>query len=140
MTLRIFSLLAVLIAFGAAAWAQDKKVDLGEKEYRANCAVCHAIDGKALTAPYREFLKIAPVDLTVLAKKNNGVFPINRVYEVIDGRAAVQAHGPREMPVWGTEYSVKAAEHYIDAPYDPEAYVRTRILLLVDYLYRIQQK
>ena len=44
------------------------------------------------------------------------------------------------MPVWGYEYRVQAAEHYIDAPYDPEVYVRARILSLIDYIYRLQQK
>jgi mono/diheme cytochrome c family protein len=138
-TLRIFSLLALLIGFSTAGWAQAKRVDLGKKEYDANCAACHGTNGKG-RGPYREYLKVAPADLTMLAKKNNGVFPINRVYEVIDGREAIAAHGPREMPVWGTDYSIKAAEYYLDILYDPEAYVRNRILSLVDYLYRIQQK
>ncbi len=32
-------------------------------------------------------------DLTMLASNNNGVFPFDRVYQVIDGRAGVE--GPR---------------------------------------------
>jgi hypothetical protein len=44
------------------------------------------------------------------------------------------------MPIWGTRYAVNAAEHFFDVPYDQEAYVRARVLLLVDYLGRIQQK
>ena len=38
-------------------------------------------------------LKRHPTDLTVLAKKNNGVFPLNSVYRVIDGRDAIPSHG-----------------------------------------------
>jgi hypothetical protein len=44
------------------------------------------------------------------------------------------------MPIWGRDYQVKAAEYYMDVPYDAEAYVRTRILALVDYLNRLQAK
>lgn len=136
--LKISLLAGAMVGASAGAWAQTK-IDLGQREYESNCAVCHARDGKG-QGPYREFLKVAPSDLTLLAKNNNGVFPINRVYEVIDGRTAVEAHGPREMPVWGTDYSMKAAEYYFDVPYDQEAYVRNRILALIDYLYRIQKK
>jgi hypothetical protein len=63
-----------------------------------------------------------------------------QVYEVIDGRKEVQAHGPRDMPIWGADYSVKAAEHYVDVPYDPESYVRARILALIEYINRLQAK
>jgi len=44
------------------------------------------------------------------------------------------------MPIWGQQYSVKAAEYYIDVPYNQEAYVRGRILSLVEYLNRLQAK
>ncbi len=91
-------------------------------------------------------LKTAPADLTTLAKKNNGVFPLNAVYETIDGRKAVKAHGTRDMPVWGYRYTPRASaaskptEPYVDLSYDPENEVRNRILAVVDYLNRIQDK
>jgi hypothetical protein len=44
------------------------------------------------------------------------------------------------MPIWGKRYAVNAAEYYVDVPYDQEAFVRARVLLLVDYLNRVQQK
>jgi hypothetical protein len=62
------------------------------------------------------------------------------VTRVIDGRELIKIHGSRDMPIWGTRYSINAAEHYVDVPYDQEAYVRSRILILIDYLYRVQQK
>ena len=49
-------------------------------------------------------LKATPPALTVLAKKNNGVFPVGAVYETIDGRKSVSAHSTREMPIWGIRY------------------------------------
>jgi hypothetical protein len=86
---------------------------------------------------------VPPPDLTVLAKKNGGVFPVSRVYEVIDGRQAVAAHGPRDMPIWGNRYRLTAIQEYLqgsDGSYDPDAIVRARILTIIDYLNRIQQK
>jgi hypothetical protein len=77
-------------------------------------------------------LKTAPTDLTRLAKKNEknrGVFPQSAVNEIIDGRQAVEAHGPRDMPVWGYQY--RPGE---------QAGQKTRLGALIDYLNRIQEK
>jgi hypothetical protein len=60
------------------------------------------------------------------------------VYATIDGTEMVQAHGTRDMPIWGTEYKIKAAEHYGAFPYDPESCVRARILALTECIYRLQ--
>jgi len=126
----------------SAALAQAKppgKVDFGAREYTSSCAVCHGLNGKG-DGPYKPFQTKSPSDLTTLAKANNGVFPYQRVYEVIDGRLAVGAHGPRDMPIWGTRYLAEAGGYYIDVPYDADAFVRTRIIALVDYVYRLQVK
>ena len=128
-----------LMAFAGAAAAQAKG-DYGKREYDSNCAGCHGIKGKG-DGPYNPFLTSkTSSDLTTLSKKNQGVFPYQRVYEVVDGRQAVAAHGPRDMPIWGADYLVQAGAYYADMPYDPEMYVRTRIMALLDYLVRIQAK
>jgi hypothetical protein len=44
------------------------------------------------------------------------------------------------MPTWGNQYRVRAAEYYIDTPYDPDAFVRAKILALIDYISRLQAK
>jgi hypothetical protein len=44
------------------------------------------------------------------------------------------------MPVWGDRYTVRAAEHYVDVPYEPERYVRAQILAVTEYVYRLQAK
>ena len=123
------------LAFG------QQKVDMGKREYDANCAVCHGTGGKG-DGPFSGFgdLKQTAADLTLLAKKNNGVFPFARVYEFIDGTQVVKAHGTREMPIWGADYRVKGAEYYVDVPFNPEVYVRARILALTEYVYRLQAK
>ncbi len=134
---------ALMIAAGAIATAalaaqKDAATDAGKREYTANCAGCHGSLGRG-DGPNSKDLKSRPADLTQIARRNGGVFPINRVYDIIDGRAQVKAHGPRDMPVWGLDFSVKGVEQGKSAE-DAETYVRTRILELIDYLYRLQAK
>jgi len=110
----------------------------GQREFESNCTSCHGMSGRG-GGPLVGFLTKSPPDLTQLAKANGGVFPIARAYEVIEG-GAVAAHGTREMPVWGQDYRVQAATYFMDMPYDPEFYVRSRILALVEYLSRLQSR
>jgi mono/diheme cytochrome c family protein len=126
-----------LSGISSATLAADK-AGVGKLEYQSNCASCHGNDGKG--GAYVDFLKVTPPDLTQLSKKNGGVFPLERVYNVIDGRQEVKAHGTRDMPIWGKDYQIRAGEYYVDIGYDPEAYVRGRILALIDYLNRLQAK
>jgi len=101
--------------------------------------VCHGVAGKG-DGPYAGLVDTKIADLTTLSQRNNGVFPFQWVQEVIDGRQSFRAHGPREMPIWGLDYLGRAAESYAEVPYDPEAFVRTRILALTEYVYRLQAK
>ncbi len=128
----------VLIA-GTEGIAATEKGDPGKSEYDANCALCHGVTGKGDGA-YKAALTVPPADLTVLQKKNGGTFPFDRVYGMIDGRTSIAAHGTREMPIWGKRYLLAAGEYYVDVPYDPEAYVRGRILAVTEYVYRLQDK
>lgn len=127
---------AVACALAIPALAQGGK-DMGKREYDSNCASCHGVDGKGGGA-YVELLKRSPPDLTTLAKRNGGVFPMSVAYDVIEGRG--RGHGTSDMPVWGQDYRVQAGEYYVDVPYNPEVYVRARILSLIEYLSRLQVK
>lgn len=138
-TLKLSSLFIALCVAAGGAWAQAKVADLGQREYMANCASCHGADGKGM-GPNVEFLKKSPPNLTLLAKNNGGILPAARLYESIDGSKDVAGHGTRDMPTWGFDYRVKAAEYYMDVPYNPEVYVRGKILSLIEYINRIQVK
>lgn len=129
---------AAMIGTPANGLAKDK-VDVGKREYEANCAVCHGIKGEG-DGPYTGLTEQRALNLTLLAKNNGGVFPLAWVYEVIEGERDVQAHGPRDMPIWGWEYKIELAERYGGIPFDAEFYVRARILALAEYIYRLQQK
>ena len=136
---------AITIVSGGQTVAEV--LDPGKAEYHSSCASCHGSEGKG-TGPVSTGLKVPPPDLTVLAKKNNGVFPFNSVYEIIDGRKTVVAHGTRDMPIWGDRYAPepskglipRSSENILSLFYDPEAVVRMRILAVIDYLNRIQEK
>lgn len=132
-------LLASLCTAMGGAWAQSKTVDLGQREFMANCASCHGADGRG-QGPNAMFLNKSPTNLTLLAKNNGGILPAARMYDVIEGDKDVVGHGTRDMPTWGFDYRVKAAEYYMDVPYNPEAYVRGKILSLIDYISRVQAK
>ena len=140
-------MIASLAAVFAAA-AQAETLDVGKAEFQSSCASCHGEDGKG-KGPVSDLLKVPPPDLTVLAKNNNGVFPTNVVYETIYGSKIISAHGTREMPIWGERFNpIMRLPHDVDPPYDAldpsremrPVVVRTRILAVIDYLSRIQQK
>ncbi len=129
----------MLISFSANAFAADK-LDVGKMEYEASCAVCHGITGKGDDGPLKSLLARPVPNLTVLAKNNKGVFPFDRVYQIIDGRQEVKAHGPREMPVWGRAFSTQSSIYFENYPtQDSESSARSRILALTEYLYRLQE-
>lgn len=132
--------LAATLLVGASGLARAAdKLDIGKREYESNCAACHGLTGKA-DVSYAEILRTPIPNLTVLAKKNGGVFPFQRVYEVIDGREEIRAHGRRDMPIWGSDYNQKVAPEYDDYLTNREVYVRSRILALTEYIYRLQAK
>ena len=141
-------LMIATLAVGLAAVAQAEDFDVGKSEFQSSCASCHGTDAKG-KGPVSDQLKIPPPDLTMLAKNNNGVFPTNAVYETIYGLKTISAHGNLEMPIWGYRFNpTMNLPHNVDPSYDVldpsrelrEVVVRTRILAVVDYLSRIQQK
>jgi mono/diheme cytochrome c family protein len=116
-----------IIGFSAFASAQD--IDVGKTEYQSSCAACHGIDAKG-NGPVSKELKTPPTDLTVLSKNNNGVFPYDMVYQVIDGRnSTIRSHGTREMPIWGYRFGPPQAFRF-----------KNRILAVIEYLKRVQGK
>lgn len=111
--------------------------DLGEHDFNSYCAACHGVGGKG-DGTVAEFLTIPAADLTQLKKKNAGIFPRERVTEVIDGRAEVKVHGPRDMPVWGDWFDAEAASEGMNKE-EREAIVIARISALISFIETIQE-
>ena len=134
---------AVLAIFLVAAplSGYTQGADIGKQEYLRKCASCHGKDAKG-DGPVAGSLKQKVADLTVLAKNTGGIFPFARIYDVIDGHEAVAAHGPRDMPVWGSEYWVEGASVSAGTatPQELNSYARGRIVALIGYIYTLQAK
>lgn len=137
---------AVAIVFGLSLIAGEAPAqsvpDWGKAEYESNCASCHGLGGKG-DGPLSESFRTIAADLTTLAKRNDGVFPSQRVYEIIDGRQEVAAHGPRAMPVWGRDYQSQVPDVMlgdIQIYGLKDAVVHNKLVALVDYLHRLQVK
>jgi mono/diheme cytochrome c family protein len=100
------------------------KVPSGAELYKQHCVACHGDDLKGngpFPAPYR-----TPPDLTTLARRHGGKFPEGYVSDILRHGVVLPAHGPAEMPVWGTEF--KAADRLNNAE------VTARIASLTNYI------
>jgi len=100
----------------------------GADLYRAYCASCHGRNGKG-NGPVASALKATVPDLTVIAKNNQGQFPVGRIRRIIMGDGMIASHGSREMPVWGPIF------HQVEADVDRAP---VRLENLVKYLESIQ--
>lgn len=134
-TLRSRAGLALLLGLALAPPASGQSaalVQAGREEFQRYCAACH---GTAATGggPVTPMLRTEPPDLTVLARRHDGVFPAADVAAVVDGRFVVAAHGTRTMPVWGRALGEPIADETT-----ADEVSRGRIDALVSYLQSIQ--
>lgn len=102
----------------------------GTDLYRAYCAACHGPEAHG-DGPAAPALKTKPPDLTLIGKRHGGVFPADRVSQIISGEDTPIAHGSREMPIWGPVF------HQVEADQD---WGNVRLRNLTNYLESIQKK
>ena len=103
----------------------------GPNLYKSYCAVCHGPNAKG-DGPMAKSLKTSPSDLTRIAMRNNGMFPLAKVRRIISGEEPLAAgHGTREMPTWGPIFSQVAWDQDLG---------RVRIDNLARYLEGLQGK
>ena len=76
----------------------------GRDSFDRYCASCHGRDGTG-NGPVARALQTRPADLTTLAQRNGGTFPVAQVRAFVEGTGRqLTAHGTNEMPVWGTMF------------------------------------
>jgi mono/diheme cytochrome c family protein len=80
-----------------AVYAQN--IERGNAQYVQFCVPCHGIAAKG-DGPLAQSFNPPPTDLTRLADRNGGLFPLVKVYDAIDG-TTVTAHDGRDMPLPG---------------------------------------
>lgn len=126
--------IGVLGATAVLAQEVDREFMVGKEEYLAACAGCHgeAADGNGEIAT---MFKNRVPDLTGITKRNDGVFPVLKVIQAIDGRAVIKGHGS-PMPIFGNRYRAEATDK--NAILGAEAIARGRVLELALYLQSIQ--
>ena len=105
----------------------------GRATYEEFCASCHGLDARG-NGPVAEILTVQPADLTQLRQQHDGNFPVDEIYQVIDGREDVPAHGTREMPIWGNIWDMEEGR-----PVSEET-IQRRINELIEYLRTIQEE
>src|SRR5215208_5370509 len=109
--MRAWGLLAAAIIVGGSALvtvrAQGAQPYSGHGDYQVYCSSCHGAEARA-DGMIAKSLKKRPADLTQLSKRNNGVYPDDKVFKTIDGRKG-SAHSDSDMPAWGDVFS-KATE------------------------------
>lgn len=76
-------------------------------------------------------LRSKPVDLTLIAINNGGVFSRPDVGRIIDGRDPLKGPGGKDMPLWGDVFANSAD--------GPEA-VKQKIESLVSFIESLQRK
>lgn len=102
----------------------------GRDTYDYYCAGCHGTGGRG-DGPLAQALRTPPGDLTLLASRNGGTFPTDRVTAAVrNTERPITAHGTGEMPVWGTIFDV------LDESADR---TRARIENVVGYVETLQQ-
>lgn len=135
--IRQFLVAATTLALAAGAATAQTKVQQapaqrtaidGKAMYQSYCAVCHGVEGKG-DGPAAKALKKAPTDLTKISATNGGAFPDVRVSRYIEGLDEVDAHGTRDMPIWGGVF--KALDRDM---------AQIRISTLVQYVKTLQAK
>jgi mono/diheme cytochrome c family protein len=99
-----------------------------------NCASCHGADAKG-GGPAGRDLATAPPDLTMIAARNGGIFPTDRVMSTIDGLDR-DAHFSAAMPEFGAGDLGETVIVENDGLGTP---VPMKLLVLTQYLESIQQ-
>jgi mono/diheme cytochrome c family protein len=126
-------LLAMMLTTAQPQSIPPEAVRVGHHYFVRYCSACHGIEGRG-DGPAASALQPLPADLTRIAQRRGGHFPVAEIRAYIDGRIGVPAHGRREMPVWG-----ERLEEMVGGGSLGEAVARSSLQLLVEYLQAIQQ-
>jgi mono/diheme cytochrome c family protein len=125
--------LGMALAVEQSQLSPTEMVHVGHRYFVRYCSACHGAEGRG-DGPAASALQSPPADLTRIAQRRGGHFPVAEMAAVIDGRTVVPAHGSREMPIWGERFGEMGGGGSVG-----EEVVRGNLLVLLEYLQAIQQ-
>src|SRR5215510_4091143 len=128
----------VLLALPLAAQEKPplipgQTMSAGQQYFLRYCSACHGQTGRG-DGPVAAALRTPPADLTRIAQRRAGHFPVAEIAALIDGRTVLPAHGSREMPIWGERFGETGGGGSVG-----EEVVRGNLLILIEYLQNIQR-
>jgi mono/diheme cytochrome c family protein len=131
------TLASLTVPFALAVFAAEPESS-GRGEYLRYCSACHGPEAKG-DGVVAGLMRPSPPDLTALAARHGGEFPMTLVVRAIDGREIARAHGTPVMPVWGEILGEELAGTG-ERPLPVERRVHARIYAIAEYLRSLQTK
>jgi hypothetical protein len=110
---------------------------VGKADFDEYCAGCHGANGAGNGSTTNVIPGIKPADLTKIAAANGGVFPAEKVADMIDGRRQIPSHQRFDMPFWGVNFQQPGGKEFTP---ESEAKARARIDMIVSYIKTMQTK
>ena len=95
--------LAVLASLALAACGGEDAATRGERLFAAHCAICHGADARGGGGASVPGLSKTPADLTLLARRNGGDFPVAAVAALLESYATGTQTGRRMAPFTGLQ-------------------------------------
>jgi hypothetical protein len=123
-------LLIPLIAMGCSLEAQSE----GQSLYMENCASCHGVTGRG-DGPAATGLRTPPADLTQIAARRDGVWPMLEVMSIVDGYSR-RTLKRDEMPIFDDFLDGDTID--VDTGNGLKTPMSTKLIEMVNYLETLQ--
>ncbi len=128
--MRYWLLLAPMLLMGTSV----ETTQAGKVLYAENCMSCHGVEGRG-DGPIAAGLGTPPADLTKIAARRDGVWPVLEIMAILDGYNRKTL--PREdMPVFESFLDNEMSE--FDSGNGVTTLVPTKLIEIVSYLEAIQ--
>ena len=128
--MKLHLLMIPLLAMGCSLEAQPE----GQMLYIENCASCHGVTGRG-DGPSANDLMTPPADLTKLAARRDGIWPMLEVMSIIDGYSRSTLLRD-EMPIFDDFLGGGMTD--FDTGNGLRTPVQTNLIKMVDYLEKLQ--
>lgn len=129
-----FATLALVFGLIACASAPEA---VGRGIYIDNCTSCHGTTARG-DGPLASQLDRPVPDLTMISKRNGGVFPMAEVLSTIDGYTRRVRDGDLVMPEFGIELQAGPLVNY-DSGDSIATPTPSRLIAIAEYLRSIQR-